>query len=291
MENDCTYKSDYRSQSLPSCTLEVSYFKRLYEILKTATDEGADIEIAKIRKKPGETDINFESFKRYIKTLFKVSIHIFGSKGEYILTESPSIFDNAGLPDNVTNITFENASKYKAFMQRGEPINRFRIEFDFAEQKVFDFISTPSEATPNKSFIEVSGENGTWVSGTYNKVMESLSGWTNRHGWLHLNNIYDIFLLFAAVPISFGFLYIIDRHLPPQFAELSIFFKVACYIYFFIITMYISRIIFNYARWIFPNIEFIQSTKKRVRYHRYILSTICLSILSTLIWSLIKLIF
>lgn len=206
-EKGYTYKSDYRFQHLPSCTLEVSYFKKLYEILKTATDEGADIEIAKIRKKPGETDTDFEGFKKYIKTLYKVSIHIFGSKGEYILTESPSIFDNAGLPGNVTKIAFENTSRYRAFMQRGEPINRFRIEFDFAEQKVFDFISIPSEATPNRSFIEVSGENRTWVSGTYNKVMESLSGWTNRHGWLHLNNIYDIFLWFVAVPISFGFLY------------------------------------------------------------------------------------
>ena len=288
-EKDFTYKSSYRSQVLPSCTLELSHFKKLYEILKTATDEGADIEIAKVKKTPGQSDEDFESFKKLAKTIFKVSIHIFGSKGEYIFSESPSMLDDAGLPDTITKMTFDNTSKFRASLQQREPINKFRIEFDFTKQKIFDLISTPSEATPNKSYIYIQGESDTWVSGAYNKVMEFLQERSNKHGWLHRNNIYDMFLYFLIIPLTLRLIYNINHSLPARVTELSAFFKAACYLYFFIVTLNIFRIIFNYTRWIFPNTELIQRIKKGAVKHRYILGVILLGITAAFIYDMIKL--
>lgn len=288
-EENYTYKSSYRFQVIPSCTLEISDFKKLYEILKTATEEGANIEISQLKKIEGDTEDNFKKAKEEARKLYKVSIQIFGAKGEYIFTESPSIFDDASLPDTVTKIIFDNTLKFKAMLQQKQPINKFRIEFDFTKQKVFDLISLPSVATPNKSFIDISGENETWVAGIYNKVKEFLQERTNKRGWLHINNIYDIFLWFLVVPLGFRFLYIINRSLPPRFSELSAFFKVACYLYFFILVLNIFRIIFNYARWIFPSIELIRSDKKGAVFHRFVLGSIILAILATFISDLVKL--
>jgi hypothetical protein len=287
-EKDYTYKSNYRIKNLTSCSLDLDYFKKLYEILKKVTEEGAEIEISQLRKKEGETDENFEKLKNDARKFFKVSIQIFGAKGENIFTESPDVFDDSGLPDTITKITFDNTSKFKAILQQSEPINKFRIEFDFTKQRVFNFNFSPSEATPNKSFLSVSGENETWVSGVYNKVIESLEERSNKHGWLHVNNIYDLFLWFLIIPLSLILLYNINQPLPPHFAELSAFFKVACYIYFFIVTLNIFRIVFNYARWIFPNIELITSPKKGAIRHRIILGAILLGVLSAFIYNLIK---
>lgn len=283
-DKDYTYKSSYRFQIIPPCTLMLDDFKKLYEILKTAAAEGAEIEVSKVKKTPGQTDEDFDNFKEYARTLFKVTIQIYGSKGNYIFTETPSIFDATSLPDTVTRIIFDNTQRFKAVLQQREPINKFHIEFDFAKQNIFDLSTIPSEPTPNKSFISIQGENDTWVSGTYNKAIEFLQERRNKHGLVHKRNIYDLFLFFFVVPLSLRLLYNVNRSLPQRFTNLSAFFKVACYLYFFLSILLIFRILFNYMRWIFPNTELIISSRKGAIAHRMILSALLLGILITFLW-------
>lgn len=283
-DKEYTYKSSYRFQGIQPCTLTLDYFKKFYEILKTATFEGADIEIAKIKKTPGQTDEDFNNFKRYAKTLFKVTIQIYGSKGDYIFTESPTIFSESTLPDTVTKVVFDNTQRFKAVLQQREPINKYRVEFDFSKQNVFDLSTMPSEPTPNKSFINIQGENDTWVSGTYNKIIEFLKERGNKRGLVHKRNIYDLFLFFFIIPLNLRLLYNINRSLPPHFAELSAFFKVACYLYFFLSILLIYRLVFNYTRWIFPYTDLIVSPRKGAIVHRMILGALFLGILTIFLW-------
>jgi hypothetical protein len=289
--NDFTYKSNYRQQKMPSCTCDLDYFKALFETLKVSTEEGANIEIAKLKKKDEDSDEAFEKLKVDAKSLYKVAVHIFGSKGEYIYAESSSIFDDPGLPEAITKITFDNSSKFKAILQKREPINKFRIVFDFSKPVIFDFNSSPSLATPNNSFISVLGENDTWVSGVYNKIMESLKDRANRRGWLHRNNIYDFFLWFLVIPLNFRLLYNINKILPSGFSGMSDFFKAACYLYFFIVILYLFRMLFNYVRWIFPNIEVIRNVKKGAIGHRAFLGVILSSIALGFLYDFVKTIF
>jgi hypothetical protein len=53
----------------------------------------------------------------------------------------------------------------------------------------------------------------------------------------------------------------------------------------------IFRMIFNYARWIFPKMELVTSLKKGATVHRVILGAILLAILCSYIYDLLKLIF
>lgn len=289
-DNDFTYKSSHKFEILQPCTLNLDYFKRLFKILESANEESAKIELDKLKKKDSETNEQFSKVKEDYKKLFKVSIHIYGAKGAFSLTESSSIFDDSSLPVSITKIYFENHSKYKVTLRKN-PINTFQINFDFSKPKVFDFNSSPSYATPNNSYIDVLGENESWVTSTFTRVKESLADYKNNHGWLHVNNIYDLFLWFLFIPLSFRLLYIINRSLSPHFAQFSAFFKVACYLYFFIITINIFRIIFNYTRWIFPNIEFDHVSKRGAEFHRYVLGVILLGIVITFICDIVKLIF
>lgn len=283
-DKDYTYKSSYRFQTMPPCTLMLDDFKKLYEVLKNAATEGSEIEIAKVKKTPGQTDEDFDKFKQYAKTLFKVTIQIYGSKGDYIFTESPSIFSKSSLPDVITKIVFDNTQRFKAVLQQREPTNKFRIEFDFTRQNIFDLTTMPSEPTRNKSFVSIQGENDTWVSGTYNKIIEFLQERRNKHSLFHKRNIYDLFLFFFIIPINLRLLYNINRSLPAHFAELSAFFKVACYLYFFLSILLVYRLVFNYTRWIFPYVDLIVSPRKGAIVHRMILGILFLGILTTFLW-------
>lgn len=284
-----TYKSSHIFEVLPPCTLDIVYFRKLYEILSASAEEGGNIEIAKINKSPGQSDEDYEGFKKYAKSLYIITIQIFDAKGGYIFTESPSVFDEAKLPDSITRIIFDNSQRFRAALQR-EPVHRVRVVFDFTRSSIFDFITMPSCATSNNSNIDIIGETETWVHGTYKKVMESLKERGNKRGWLHANNIYDIFLWFAVIPLNLRLLYKINLKLQPNFVGMSTFMKVGIYLYFFVILLYVYRIIFNYARWVFPNIELTTSLQKGATVHRLILGALVLSIVGTLLFEVVKVI-
>lgn len=287
-EKPLTYKSNQIIESLPSCTLDTTYLKKLYQILEEVTLEAAGIEVSKLKKKPREKMKDFKKFKKDVHDLYKVSIQIWGAKGEYFYSETPSNLEKTRLPDRINTVIFDSSVKYR-FSLKLEPLNMIKIQFDFRKPKVFDFLSRPSEATPNYSSIWVTGNNDTWVSGAYRKAMESLKERSNKRGWLHKNNIYDLFIWFLIIPMSFRIIYKIDSIFGLRSGKASSVFIVALYLYFFIIALNVFRMIFNYARWVFPKIELITSLKRGAITHRGILMIIFLGLIIAVIHDLIKL--
>lgn len=284
------FKSNHIFANLPSCILNITYFKKLYEILNKITKEAAEIEIAKLKKTPNQSDEDFIKMKDYAGSLYKLSIQIFGRKGEYIYSESISIFDETNLPDYITKIIFDNSLRYN-FALKKDPLNRIRLEFDFKKAKVFDFVTSPSRATPNTSTINVLGENETWVSGAYKNVLQSLQERANKWSWLHGTNIFDLFIWFIVIPLGFFTIYKIEQIFSLSASDISTVFMAALYLYFFIIVLNIFRMVFNYARWIFPKMELVTSLKKGAKIHRFILGLIFLAIFCSYMYDLLKLIF
>lgn len=289
-DNGYTYKSNQIYAPLPSCTLDIAYFKKLYEILNKITQEAAEIEISKLKKDPGQSDDDFTKFTDYARSLYQLSIQVFGTKGEYIFSDSPTIFKEARLPDHIARVIFDNSLKLN-FRLKQDPSNKIRVEFDFQKAKVFDFVTSPSEATPNTSTIYVLGENETWVSGAYKNVIQSLQERANKRNWLHKTNTYDLFLWFIIMPLGFFTIYKIERSFSLKTSGISTVFVAALYLYFFIIVLNIFRMTFNYVRWIFPKMELDTSLKKGAIVHRIILGAIFLTIISSFMYDLIKLIF
>lgn len=289
-EKHFTYKSNQIIEFLPPCNIDLNYLIKLHNILVEINNEAAKIETSTLQQQPNQTQEEFEKLKEYCRNLFKISIQIFGSKGKYIFSESSSIFDETKLPDRINRIIFDNSLKY-SFLLKKELSNKVKIEFDFQKPKVFDLQSIPSLATPNNSSIHIIGNNETWVFGTYKKVMDSLVERSTKRGWLHKNNVYDLLLWFLIIPMTFRILYKIDNNFLLRFENISTIFVVAIYLYLFIFIINIFRMIFNYARWIFPKIELVTSLKNGARIHRLILTTILISLLASFIGDLVKLIF
>ncbi len=280
-----TYKSNKIFELIPNSTLDLLFFKKLYSVLKGSTDESADHDIAKLVPQPDKTQEEFDGLKKYAKSLYKVVIHIYGARGEYIFTENEGIFDDPSLPDRINRVVFENSTRFKTFTQR-EPVNQFRIIFDFTAPPIIDFNISPSIATPINSSIDIVGENTTWVSGTYKKIVELLENRKNTHGWLHRNNIWDLFLWAAIMPIIFRILFLLQKASPASISNLSGVLKAAIYVYVFFFLLNIFRILFGYARWVFPYLE-LNTPLKKTNLHRIVLGAIVFSIVGTMGYELV----
>jgi len=147
---DAVYKSLTRKSGLPSCTLDLVYFQKLYKNLKEINDRAIEIEKATLQRKSDQSEEDFKKLQDNITNLYKLSISIFGSKGEFIGAEYPTIFSEDRMPDSVTRIIFENSFQFRYTLGR-DPLNHFKVIFDFSKPTFFDFSTFPMESIPNFS--------------------------------------------------------------------------------------------------------------------------------------------
>lgn len=279
-------KSNRKITRIPSSILDLNFFKKLYAHLLEINSEGAQHEINNYKRPEGQTDEDFEKSKKETKDLYKVIITISGSKGEFILSQSDSIFDDKKLPYQITNIQLNNAALFN-FHYNINPQNMFTLNFYFKKPKIFDFSNRPSNATLNDSKVDISGQSETWVNGAYEKILSLIRERSTKRNWIHARNIYDIFLLFIFIPLIFLNLYRIEKSFANFFTELSPVLTVGVYVFLFFIFLWIFLVLFNYLRWLFPYIEFRSTLKRGSIVHRVFFGGIILSLAYTYIKDLL----
>ena len=169
------FKSDLRIGKLPCCVTDISYFRKLYDILTEISEEAIELEKSRLNPINFKTEEEYENAKNNLKELLQVNVEIRGSKGEYFLSHEKSIFDESSLPNFITHISFDNSNLYR-YALNAEPANSFHIEFDFSKPTIFDFSNSLSKETSNNSNIKTIGQNKTWVQGSYERIRSSLEG-------------------------------------------------------------------------------------------------------------------
>lgn len=281
------HKLNTRFSKIDSCSLELKDFKSFYGLLEDKVKEALDFELNEsqfIKQLPEEQK---EEIREKIKNSFKLSVHVFGIKGEYLIGDEISIFDDETFPNRINLIIFDSFYYFKQATNQ-EPMNKLIIQFDFKKQKIFDFSNPITQPVINESSITVSGLNDTWVSGVYAKILSFLEDKKKKYNWLHKKHIYDLFLYLLFYPITFWCIYRVSGFLQ---GNINIVFLIAICLYIFILLLYFLRILFNYTRWIFPLLEFTPKSGTNMLRHRATLSVILFGIISSLIVDIIKSIF
>jgi len=281
------FKSGSRFGKIPSCVVDISYFKKLYDILKEISDDAIDFELSKLDKNNFNSLIDFEKAKDNLREVLRINVHIIGTKGESIVSHEKSIFDEQGLPNHISRISFDNTNLMR-YVYNINPSNSFRIEFDFSKQSIFDFVSNPSLETSNSSNITIIGQKNSWVHGAYESVISTLEEFTTNRSWLHKKNIYDLFLWLLIIPISFWNLYKFESYFKHIFNDLPIVFGVFLHLYFLIFILYSFMIFFKYTRWLFPYTELKESLNNSSTTHRSFWFIILLTIVADIIVLIIK---
>lgn len=275
-------RSNQNSSRIPSSILDLNYFKKLYATLCNISKDGARLENENYKKLPEQSDEDFERMKAGTYDLYAVSILIYGTKGEQILSHNVNAFDEGNLPDEISKIIFDNTLIYTSSVKQNSQ-NRVRITFDFHKPSIFDFTDKPSVNT-NTSSIEILGQNDIWVKGAFEQINSSLKERKTKRSWLYSKNIYEIFLLTIVIPLSFWNLSKISNLFSISSLNLPSAIEVGFHIYLFILLLWCFRIIFNYSRWLFPYVEINYGFRKKELAHRIIL----FGLVSTLLYSFIK---
>lgn len=202
------YKANFRYSVVRSVFLDLEFLKKLYKELSNKVKEAAEIEVREAIKLPNMDDKQFHEYKESLKNSHDLAITVLGLVDTTVGSDI-SVLSPENVPDDIHTVIFDSSVKFKFFFNR-EPKNFLKIHFDFNKPPIFDF-SNPSHApTPNQSFIQVSGNNDTWVNGVFQSIKTELEKKKTKRNWLHSQYIYDFCLWTLIVPISFWNIYRIE---------------------------------------------------------------------------------
>jgi hypothetical protein len=198
-----------------------------------------------------------------------------------------TVFGSPDFPDDVASVFFDTSIPLRT-AHNFIPRNKCVLYLDFTRPEVFNFTLLPSQETPNQSSVDVEGSDATWVRGVYHEVNSYISDHPSTLRILHRHTTYDLLVWTLGFPLAFWLCFRLSPYVSK--ATASPFLSAALYLYLFLISLSGFRILFHYARWIWPLVEFRGPKNKALR-HKVLWSALALSLIGSLLYDLLKAIF
>ena len=274
------------SEQITACAFSKADLQALCEKLQDSSYEAADEEISHynpIDRSPEQILADKES----LRLGFESQVAVRGIDDKVVDGTIPVVFNSPRFPDKVKSL-YINSELDLRNLYNWFPRNRFELLLDFAKPG-FNLSLSPSGSTPNASKILVSGRNETWVNGVYHAVMEFVKNRKTRRKFFHRHSVYDLLLACVSLPFAFSIAAKLSGAINSLFGQHSGILKSAAYVYVFYVLLLLFRILFDYARWIFPIVEYKESTD-RAQKHRAILAAIVLGVLGNFIYDVFKIV-
>lgn len=259
------YKIETRFSPIESCAVKINDFKTLYRKLSAQIEQAITIEIANARSR--YDNLPEEQLNRFIEDIrnsFKLSVQIFGAKGEFLSGDDNSIFDDENFPERLNKISFDSSISFK--QRTGlEPINKIYVLFDFSKKTLFDFTFPIQKTSPPKSSRQIYGSDETWVRGVNDTIKDFVKDNKKRRGWLHAELTHILYIYAISIPASFWIVYKISEYLKGKVPSVL---SIGIYIYIFFMILIMFRIMHNYAKWIYPLYEFVPESGTKMGKHK-----------------------
>ena len=198
------------------------------------------------------------------------------------------MFNSPRFPDKVKTLYINSELDLKD-LYNWSPRNRFELLLDFTKSELFNLSLSPSISTPNASKISVIGLNSDWVSGVYRKVTDFIKEKKTRRRFFHRHSVYDLLILSVGFPFSFWVVYKLSELINATFGGFSIFVQNGAYVCLFALMLHLFKILFDYARWIFPTVEY-KEVKDTAQKHRIFLYALLLAVFGNFLYDVIKII-
>ena len=276
------------SQPVAACVFSKGDLENLCEILQEWCSKALDEEI-KHYSQLEQTSEQFLSGIASLKSGFQLKVTVQGADDERVYGTIPDVFNSPRFPHQIKTLYINSASDLRN-LYNWVPRNRFEMFLDFTKPEFsFHLSLSLSISTPNASNVLVSGLDSTWVSGVYGEIASFIEKNKNRRKFFHRHGVYDLFLFLLGFPLAFSIAYKLSGLVNKIFGIFSVFVQNGAYVFIFAVVLYGFRILFSYARWMFPIVEYKNSTSN-VRQHRYILGGLILAILGNFLYDLLKLI-
>lgn len=145
----------------------------------------------------------------------------------------------------------------------------------------------PNQETPNEANFEVQGYDPTWVNGVFNEITSFIKQRSSTLSGIHNHSVYDVLLWLIGFPLAFWVCFKLSPYIEKIGEGTNTFFKSAVYLYCFVATLFLFRILFHYLRWVCPLVEY-RSRGNNIVAHRVILGAILVGIVSSFFVDIIK---
>ncbi len=254
-----------------SLSLDRDEFRRLCDILQERANAASEIEVG-LYPRGDSTQEEHDANLDVLRSGFELKITVSGTGGEELWGTIDDVFGSANFPEQVGSFYVDSGTTLKAVHQYSVQ-NFFTIFLDFTKPKIFDFSLLPNLGTLNESNIEVRGYDATWVNGVFSELKKFIDEKSSALSVVHKHSIYDIFLWILGFPISFWVCFIFSDNIETAFSQTNIFAINALYLYAFIASLFLFRILFHYLRWVCPLVEF-RTNSNLILVHRAFLAVI-----------------
>lgn len=282
---------DWRAYStksrMPSIRMLKADLKRLYKIVNDKQSEYRDRFMPLLQQQENEPDEEFRQRKERVYNAFTTSIGFTGANDEQVHGSSAAIIDSDNIPERLKFILISTSVGPRTAIGLN-PTSSIEIFIDFTRPPWLDFERLPTFMTPNESNFSISSDNESWFTAARANILDFISERKTSYNWLHSSGLYDGLALFIGTPLSIWFTLRIGRHIDQL--NSSNFVKTALYIYSFVFALSIFRILFSYARWVFPKVE-MSSERSSAIVHRTVLGAICIGVAASVLWDAIKYLF
>ena len=268
------YQGLSRTIQIPACVLSVDDFRRLFVDLDALTREVTSVQIDLLQLPAGVAPADFASLKQKAKAEAGVVMYVYGRNGEQVALHAAATIIPEVLPDRLANITFDSGARFKIQLNY-DPLNRFRLIFDFTESPVVVGYDPWNQPTPNGSQFEIIGSNQTWVAGVSDRVLSFLGARRRSRRWLHGATAFTLLNWF----------YRLDSVTQRLTSDLPSALRVGVYVYIFLLVLLAFRALIYILRWLFPIIELEGSRSKAARATG---GVIALGLVTALIYDVLK---
>lgn len=268
-----------------SFTINKDDLHKLFLILQERSNDAGETEVSNynpVNQSPEELSKN----KKIIKEGFNLKPTIISADGRELWGYFEDIFNSPNFPDQIKSIYVNSEIPLKASYNY-YPANSFELFLDFSKPDLFNLSLPSSQATQNASNISVQGYNATWTHGVFNEFNNFIKDHPSKFTWLHRHSVYDLLVWLGGLPFGFWISYRLSGTLNKIFGNVSSFILNCSYVYVFLASLIFFRLLFQYARWVWPLVEY-QSLKNKSTKHQVIIGAITLGIVVTIIVDIIK---
>ena len=275
------------SQQITACTFSKDDLKTLCEILQESSYAAAEEEITNYTPldRPAEQIL---TDRESLRSGFELKVTVRGIDDKVLFGTISAVFSSPRFPDKVKTLYINSELDLKD-LYNWSPRNRFELLLDFTKPELFNLSLSPSISTPNASKISVTGLNSDWVSGVYRKVTDFIKEKKTFRRFFHRHSVYDLLLLSVGFPFSFWVAYKLSGLINTTFGGFSVFVQNGAYVCLFFLVLHLFNILFDYARWIFPIVEY-KEAKDTAQKHRMFLYALLFAVFGNFLYDVIKIV-
>ena len=273
------------SEQITACSFSKVDLETLCKTLQESSNEAADEEVSHyfpLDRHPEQIVSDIASLREG----FRIKVTVQGMDDERIYGTIPAVFDSPRFPDKVKSLYINSALELKN-SYNWTPRNHFELLLDFTKPEFINLPLSPSVSTPNASNILVTGLNSTWVNGVYHAVTGFVKIRKTHRQFFHRHSVYDLLLLCGGFPFAFGISYKLSGWINNMFGQISGILQSVAYVYVFYFSLILFRILFDYTRWVFPIVEYKESTNTALK-HRIFLTTLAVAVFGNFVYDMFK---